>query len=148
MSVRMAFKLNDKVINPSSIERQSVALTLAVFNESTINALIYYGQHGHSDFLETAEFLTIILNWWKTVNVKSKFLAKRKRDPFREPVAKENLVSKTSFLRGFVDWLELWERVSENSIHGLSKETFHVSNCNFLNVIFSDRGSRRAIISS
>jgi len=129
MSVRMAFKLNDRVINPSSIERQSVSLTLAVFDESTINALNFYGQNGHPEFLHTAEFLLIVLNWWKTVNLKSQFLAKRKRDPFREPITKENLVSKTSFLRSFVDWLDVWERASDSCHRGLSKETFHVSIC-------------------
>ena len=64
--------------------------------------------------METAEFLTIVLNWWKMVNVKSKFLAKQKRDEFREVVSKENLVNKTSFLRSFVDWLSMVKTTSSN----------------------------------
>ena len=121
--IKMAFKLNDRVINPSSIERQSFLSTQAVFHESTINALKFYGNRGNHQFLETAEFLETILNWWKTVNVKSKFLAQRKRDRFREVVTRENLTEKTSHLRSIADWLEEWEALG-NRRNGLSSETF------------------------
>ena len=124
MTVKMAHKLNNRVINPSNIERQSAMLTTAIFHESTINALKFYSQQGRPDFMETAEFLTIVLNWWKMVNVKSKFLAKQKRDEFREVVSKENLVNKTSFLRSFVDWLEQWEFNGQDNFFKPSKDSF------------------------
>ena len=106
------------------IERQNVLLAQAVFDESTINALFFYGEHGHPDFIGTAKFLQIISNWWKTVNVKSPNLARRKRDQLREPINGQNLIEKTSFLRGFVDWLTIWEDSIKGHKSGLSKETF------------------------
>ncbi len=80
-----------------------------------------------SEFLETANFLSIISNWWKTVNVKSKFLAQRKRDKLREIVTSENLIEKTSFLRAFVDWLVAWELATNGTKWSLSKETFNAA---------------------
>jgi len=109
------------VIFSGPIERQNVQLASAVFHESTIHALKYYGEQGHNEFIETAEFLTIVHSWWKLVNVKSIFHSARKLDPFREAITEENLIEKTSFLRGFVDWLQLWEETSQN---GLSSDTF------------------------
>ena len=58
-------------------------LTHSLFHESTIEALKFYGQQEHPEFLGTAAFLSIISKWWKLINVKSKFLAQRKRDDSR-----------------------------------------------------------------
>ena len=107
MTVKMAHKHNNRVINPSNIERQSAMLTTAIFHESTINALKFYSQQGRPDFMETAEFL-----------------AKQKCDEFREVVSKENLVNKTSFLRSFVDWLEQWEFNGQDNFFKPSKDSF------------------------
>ena len=106
------------------IERQNVQLAQSVFDESTVNALLFYGNKGRPEFLETAKFLKIILDWWKTVNVKSKFHGQRKRDHLRDPITKDNLVEKTSFLRGYVDWLSIWQESCKGNKAGLSKETF------------------------
>jgi hypothetical protein len=57
------------------------------------------------------------------VNVKSKFLGHRKRDVFRDAVNNDNLQEKTSHLRAFIDWLEMWE-LQGGQQHGLSSETF------------------------
>ena len=122
MPVKLAHKLNHRVIHPSNIERQSFQLTHAVFHESTINALKFYGRRGHPDFLETAEFLIIVSNWWKTVNVKSKFSALRKRDKLQEVITSENLIERTCDLRGFVDWLQEWK---ETSHEGLTVDTWN-----------------------
>ena len=80
--------------------------------------------NGHPRFSGTATFLSIISDWWKLVNTKSKAHAKRKRDVMREVVTKDNLTDKTSFLRGIVDWLVLWEEKTLKTKNGLSKETF------------------------
>ena len=96
--VKMAYKLNHRVIHPGPIERQTVLLAQAVFHESTINALHYYGSvEGHSDFLETEKFIFIINSWWKLVNVRSKFSATKSRDQMRETITAENLVEKTRY---------------------------------------------------
>jgi hypothetical protein len=127
MPVKLAHKLNHRVIHPGPIERQSVLLTHSLFHESTIAALKFYGHRGHPNYLQTASFLEIILHWWKTVNVKSKFLAQKKRDTHRDIVSKENLQEKTSFLRGFVDWLQTWEEISTKSKSALTAETFQTA---------------------
>ena len=126
MPVKLAYKLSHRVLFPGPIERQSVQLTSAVFCESTLEALRYYSQRGHPEFSETAEFVSIILKWWKLVNSKSTFLSVKKRDSQREAISKENLTEKTSFLRGFVDWLAIWECSSDQQT-GLSSETFQAA---------------------
>ena len=80
MLVKLAYKLTHQVLNPGPIECQSVQLTSAVFCESTVEALHYYSSRGQSEFTETAEFITLILQWWKLVNSKSPYLAIVKRD--------------------------------------------------------------------
>jgi hypothetical protein len=56
--------------------------------------------------------------------VKTKFHSTRKRDPDRSPISEENLIDKTTFLRGFVDWLTTWQECSQGKKTGLSRETF------------------------
>ena len=68
--IKMAFKLTDKVLRPSSLEKTNVKLADSCFHESTINALAYYSSHGYAKFKETAEVLQIIRDWFNTVNVK------------------------------------------------------------------------------
>ena len=115
------------IIITGPIERQSVQLTQSVFHESTIAALKFYGSRGHLGFTNTATFLEVILSWWKSVNVKSKFLSHRKRDDLRAPITSQNLLEKTSFFRGFVDWLQAWGESTQTSRTGLTKETFQAS---------------------
>ena len=98
-----------------------------MFDDSTISALRFYANNGHPEYFATANFLEIVSSWWKTVNVKSKFHASRKREPVREVIKEENLVEKTSFLRGFVDWLSAWEEAPCVSKSKLSRETFMCS---------------------
>ena len=112
---------------PGPIERQNVKLAHVVFDESTINALTFYGAKGHPEFLGTVQFLRIIATWWKTANVKSKYHGCGKRDPDREPITKENLINKTSYFRGFVDWLCSWDKSVVDSKRKLSKETLMCS---------------------
>ena len=126
MPVKLAYKLTHRVLFPGPIERQSVQLTSAVFTESTVEALKYYSRRGHPEFSETASFISLVLQWWKLVNSKSTFLSTKKRDSDREAVTKENLVEKTSFLRGFVDWLSIWEAQSCPEKR-LSTETFQAA---------------------
>ncbi len=71
--------------------------------------------------------MEVILSWWKSVNVKSKFLSHRKRDDLRAPITSQNLLEKTSFFRGFVDWLQAWGESTQTSRTGLTKETFQAS---------------------
>ena len=131
MPVKLGYKLNHRVLYPGPIERQSVQLTSSVFHDSTVEALKYYGTRGHPEFLETAEFLSVIVSWFKTVNARSTFWSTKTPDPDRQAITTENLTEKTSFLRAFVDWLTEWEKIHPNQ--GLTRETFqaarHSSEC-------------------
>ncbi len=126
MPVKIAHKLKHRILFPGPIERQSVQFTDAVFCESTLNGLIYYGKKDNPEFLDTAEFISIILRWWKIVNSKSQYCAQQKRDSDREIITPQNVVEKTSFLRAFVDWLSEWELKSDAK-HRISAETFQAA---------------------
>ena len=53
--IKLAHKLNHKVLSPSSLEKTNVKLADSFFHESTINALEYYAKNaGHPDFANTA----------------------------------------------------------------------------------------------
>ena len=120
--VKMAHKLNDKVLNPSSLEKTSVKLADAVFHESTINALTYYGTHGYPEFLGTAQFLQIIRHWFNTMNVKSAYHGQQTRNPRKECIDHENRLQVTDYLIQFHNWLSKWHEGAE--FKGLSKPTF------------------------
>lgn len=97
--VKIAYKLNFKLLHPGPIDRQSVLHAQSVFHESTVNALNFYGEKNNNPgFLETAIFINIILTWWKNVNVKSKFSGQKSKDNTRNPVHRENLTEKTRFV--------------------------------------------------
>ena len=119
-SVRMAYKLSDKTLNPKSIERSNVALADSCFHESTINALKYYSDHGHDDFAETAAVLQIFRTWFNALNVKSLYTGQRTKDVNRNPVTKEDR-SVLEVFHQFGKWLDRW-KASGNI--GLSTQTF------------------------
>ena len=137
MPVKLAYKLSHRVLFPGPIERQSVQLTSSVFHDSTVEALRYYEKRGHPDFEATANFISVILQWWKLVNSKSTFLATKLRDPHREAITSSNVAEKSSFLRGFIDWLTEWESHSGTE-RGLSSETFQAArhSCECLASVF------------
>ena len=69
--LKMGHKLNTSVISPKSIEKTSTKLALAVFNESTINALKLYG------FNDTATIVAIFTKLWNVLNVKTTNIGKQ-----------------------------------------------------------------------
>ena len=58
---KIADCLTDTVLQPKTIEKINVKLALAVFHESTVNALKYFG------FDDTASFVELFLKFWSTV---------------------------------------------------------------------------------
>ncbi|KAF0301475.1 hypothetical protein FJT64_003101 [Amphibalanus amphitrite] len=67
--IKMAFKLTDRVLNPTSIERVNVQLAVAANHESTVAALRYYSQNdAYRDFGQTADFLEMLRRWFSVVN--------------------------------------------------------------------------------
>ena len=123
-SVKFAYKLNDKCLRPAPIERCNVSLAASVFHESTINALDHFSTD-YPEFVMTANFLRIILCWWNTVNVKSRYIGERKRDATKEPVSLKNLDACEYLLR-FHDWLQFWQ-TSVRKCNSLSKDTFEAA---------------------
>ncbi|KAF0293045.1 hypothetical protein FJT64_000977 [Amphibalanus amphitrite] len=85
---KMAYRLTDKVLHPTSIERVNVQLAVAATHETTIAALRYYGQHAEYGSLNgTAEFLHQVRRWFDIVNVKSPGKHVRRNDSTLQPIS-------------------------------------------------------------
>ncbi len=118
-SIRMAYKLKDKVMNPKHIEKTCVNLADSFFHESTIAGLEYRANRDKPEWWPTVKFMKLVKKWWKTVNVKGQFKGLHKRDQDLRPITKDNS-EPTQFLKQFADWLQVWDQYSGNS---LTRET-------------------------
>ena len=118
--VKMAHKLNEKMLHPSAIEKTNVSLADSLFHESTIAALEFYGKNGHKHFKRTVPFLRLIRQVWNIANVKTPTAGARKRDEFRVPIQSAD-DWKLRFLEDVSKWLKTWK---ESGRLGLSQETF------------------------
>ena len=127
-----AHKLSKKMLNPTSIEKSSVALANSCFHESTIFALRYYSSHGYPYFKETADFLQIIRDWFNVVNCKSKFVGQQKIDKRRDAVYFDNR-HQLEFLQSFYEWLNEWSTLDNK--RGFSKPPFHHAQVSSLSLI-------------
>ena len=67
--LKIAHCLTDTVLQPKTIEKVNVKLALAVFHESTVNAL-YFG------FDDTASFIKLFLKFW-SINVSNSTIGRR-----------------------------------------------------------------------
>ena len=120
-SVKIAYRLSDKVLNPATIERSNVSLADLQFHESTIAALnLHAVEKACPEYTETTNFSELIRRWWNLLNSKSTLTGQAKRDCNRESLESKNL-DRLDFLASFSSWLEDWE--NSNS-RGLSRETF------------------------
>ena len=91
MEAKMAHRLTDKVLNPSSIERTNVQLVGAATQESTTTALIYYADKCNMPaYKETAAFLRLVRKWFTICNVKTNYSHCQCNDPDRVPVTNNN----------------------------------------------------------
>ena len=84
--LKIAYKLYEKVLHPTDIEKTNVTLAENFFHESTIAGLKFYGNQGHIEFLQTVPFLELIRKMLNITNCKSKFVGQRKRNDFRKPI--------------------------------------------------------------
>ena len=117
--IKQAFKLNNKTVYPSSIERQNVSLVDNLFHRSTIAALKEI-----DDYNETVDFVEIIRNWWDIVNSKSVIAGKIKRNEYSGPIHDLN-DSKLKYLKQFVYWIRKWRELTDSNVGvGLTKDTF------------------------
>lgn len=120
--LKLAHKLNEKVLNPAVIERTSLKLADSVFHESTINGLLYYSTNGYLQFKETALFLRIIRIWFNVLNVKSLFYGENVKDVSKLAIKKQDPGKGMKFMRSFCEWLERWKK--GNGMKGLTRQTF------------------------
>ena len=76
-------KLTDVSVNPKPIEKQKVSTVLQVFCEKTCSALKVHTHPLLQDIGGTVDFIPMIVQFWKNLNVRSKYLDNRKGDPNR-----------------------------------------------------------------
>ncbi|XP_049843150.1 uncharacterized protein LOC126294965 [Schistocerca gregaria] len=105
--VKYGHTLSATVLYPSSIQKQNVKLALPNVTEH-IN--------------QTVTFLEVIVNWWKTVNVRSVFEGQRFNYPYREAIRKTS-DNQVTFLSNLCHWLKVW-RVSVPISDALTSQTF------------------------
>ncbi|XP_049801053.1 uncharacterized protein LOC126236056 [Schistocerca nitens] len=117
--LKHSYGLYLKSLYPYSLEKQNVSLVLQVFNEYTAEAVSTVGEqknllHYHT----TAEFIKIILTWWKIVNVKTVHKGVRLNDLFQCPLSLSNNDEKLVFLEKFLVWLDKWKdlRLKNNTL--------------------------------
>lgn len=129
--VKIGYGLTLKALNPSTLERQNVKLVLQVFNEHVLNSLKVLGpKHNISHYADTAEFLHIILTWWKIVNVKTPLKGQRLNDPNQMPLTRND--DNIEYLNKFIDWLDRWKhKVNQWAVYQRNLDCFKELNlCN------------------
>ena len=79
--VKIAYKLTEKVLNPSCIEKTNVQLADSFFHETTIAGLKFYAaqdtQIDTRGWHETANFMELIGTQWNICNVKTPLLGQK-----------------------------------------------------------------------
>nr|CAI5844096.1 unnamed protein product [Callosobruchus analis] len=123
-TVKLAPALSQRVLHPSSLERQNASLAVRLFDDKNIAAL----NLTQKDNVGIAEFLKIILSWWKIVNVRSSKAGIHLKDPLRELIASPDPDS-IKFLRKYIQFLNAWEKLnvpqySPGHTGKLTKDTF------------------------
>ena len=107
--IKMAYRLTDRVIYPTSVERVNVQLAVAATHESTVAALRFYSQkEEHRDFGHTADFLEMLRKWFSIVNVKTAYTHVRLHDSIRAPPSSEERCG-LNFLINFEKMLKAWQ---------------------------------------
>ena len=121
--LRMAHKLNEKCINPTSIQKTSTKLALSVFHESTSRALRNYSPVTNESWNDTAEFIELMIKLWSIVNVRPPTLGKHKRNPYQNPMVALS-DQQITCLNQISHFLKQWQSSEKR---GLSRETFIAS---------------------
>ena len=121
MSLKKAHMLRPAVLQPKSIEKTSVKLAVAVFCESTRDALRFYAEHeGKVHWTGTADFVNLVTKLWNVLNVKTCCKGKFKRNDTMDPV-RDCYDWQLGFLIDFAAFVAHWEASKKP---GLTRETF------------------------
>nr|XP_047141281.1 uncharacterized protein LOC124816223 [Hydra vulgaris] len=93
--------LNEVSVRPSHIERQSVSTCLKVFSEKTYSALLNHPETSNIlNINETADFIKMVVTWWKILNVKSVGVDCRFNDD-RKAVIRDPIDDRLKFIWDF-----------------------------------------------
>ena len=106
--LKIAYKLNRSVIQPSSMDKLSMKLACAAFHESTVEALRFYNFH------DTANIINLFMKVWNVMNVRTTSIGRHKRDTSRDPV-RSSSDWKLCFLEEFTDFLSRWNANEKES---------------------------------
>ncbi|XP_042909025.1 uncharacterized protein [Parasteatoda tepidariorum] len=122
--IKFAYGISIKALNPTSMERQNVKLVSQIFNDHVISGLrALCEQTNDLSCSDTADYIQIISNWWKIMNVKNPNKGVHKKDKFSEPISNAGNDERIVFLKTFLNWLTAWKAANYSSGF-LSKETF------------------------
>ena len=121
-NAKITHKLTSKVVWPSVLERQSVPLALAVWDQSTYNAVLLYNEKNCISN-QTYQFISLITRFWKMCNIHSPGKYIRLRDPDLKVFKLQD--DRFVFFSMFVSWLQDWKTFSCSGRAGkLSSQTF------------------------
>jgi hypothetical protein len=124
---KLAYKLTDKVIKPSALERVNVRLAAAATHESTCKALRHFAERRPDckAFVDTAEFLELVRRWFNICNVKSPYMARTLNDKNRVALrlgCEESELS-LKFLDDFGKLMRSWHEGEGQVSAKMSKDT-------------------------
>lgn len=107
--LRMAYKLNHRMLSPTSIQRTSVKLAAALFHESTVSALLYYSANDplKIKWASTASFIKMIHDLWTMINVKTSTVGRRLADDNRLPISSPT-DERLQELKKYEDFFRAW----------------------------------------
>ena len=124
---KLAYKLTDKVIKPSALERVNVRLAAAATHESTCKALRHFAEFRPDckEMVDTAEFLELVRRWFNICNVKSPYMACTLNDKNRVALRLECEESEQSlkFLSDFGKFMRSWHESESPASEKMSKVT-------------------------
>lgn len=104
------------------MERQNVKLALNIFSPLISEALRTRRVDLEIELSTTiADFIDIVVQWWKIVNVKGPHKGTRLRDDLQEPISCID-DPKVQFLKDVLKWLNAWKSLRCDT-GGLTKET-------------------------
>ena len=120
--VKLTYKLTDKVLQPSALERVNVGLAAAATQSSALAALRYFAANkpGCAEFEDTAVFLELVRRWFNSCNVKSPLMSIRMNNIHRVPLrlSCEDSERSISVIRNFGTYM-----------HGLSDKGMPKDTC-------------------
>ncbi|XP_049960432.1 uncharacterized protein LOC126481016 [Schistocerca serialis cubense] len=110
--IKYSYGLCMKSLCPSNFERQNVKYALNVFNPYVVQGLLTLGEeHNLYEYQSTADFITLIENWWSVVNVQTKYKGERLKNSLKHPLTVTGDEDNFLFLNKFLNWLDVWDQM-------------------------------------